>query len=359
MPSRPSVPKYLTVKRAIMACIERGDLKAGEKAPSISEIMRDFTVSKVTAVRALTELESEGLVRREHGRGTFVTDDEERGARPRRCVAVIAPGLMNPFHVEILAGLERRLREHGAVMELSCTDYDLQLEREALARIAKERRVAGVVLMSSPAPHDALDGDWPSVPLVAIDACPDDLADRCVFISCDNAKGGQEAARHLVDLGHTRVGYVNFVHASPERLEGFRAGLAAEGVALADDDILTLDEGADVGYVVLDFVRTREPSALFAVNDMIAMQAMSALHGVGCRIPEDVSLMGYDDVETARYLDVPLTTIEQHEDEIAERAAECLIECFTTGRSRVRPREIVVVPNLVVRASTAPPTESA
>ena len=105
----------------------------------------------------------------------------------------------------------------------------------------------------------------------------------------------------------------------------------------------------------MDFVRREHLTAVFAVNDMLAMQAMQLLRANDYSIPGDISLMGYDDVLAAKYLEIPLTTVEQHEEQIGRKAAECILQRMDARQSSFRPREILIVPRVVERASTGRP----
>ncbi len=357
MPSSKSGPKYVRIKNAILQDIREGHLAAGNQIHSISKIMERFKVSKVTAVRALAELEVEGIVKREHGRGTFVMPPDSRSpkARARRSIAVVVPEMSNPFHVEVVGALERRLRDQDVAIELSCTDYDVETEQTVVNRLGTETHISGAVLISTPRPHELFGDAQPRFPLVVIDYCPPDLLGKCVYLSCDNFRGGFEAAKHLADLGHRRIGFVHQNSGSQDRLDGFRRGLEEHGLSLPENRLLVRELGKPLGEDVVDVVRSQRLTALFTHNDMLAMQAMQLLRARGFSIPGDISLIGYDDVLAARYLEVPLTTIDQHEELIGRKAAECLLEGLEFRNGAPRPREIVFVPQLVVRASTAPP----
>ena len=355
MPASKPGPKYVRVKNAISQEIRAGRLAPGDQVHSISRIMDEFHVSKVTAVRALAELEKEGLVRREHGRGTFVARPERSAAGRGRSVSVIVPDMKNPFHIEVVEALERRLRQLDVAVELVCTGYLAEVERSAFERASNEAHIAGAVLISTPVPHQIGLDVPPRLPLVVIDYCPPDLMGKCVFISCDNFGGGHEAAAHLASLGHTRIGQVRHTYSSQERSEGFGNGLEERGLTVSEEWILSTELGTPIGDDLVDWVRREHLTALFALNDMLAMQAVQLLRGAGYDVPGDISLVGYDDVPAAKYIEVPLTTVGQHEELIGRRAADCLMEGLELPNRVLRPREVVIVPQLVVRASTAPP----
>jgi GntR family transcriptional regulator of arabinose operon len=353
-------PKYLQIMNAIREQIRKGMLHEGDRIPSIAQLMLDFGVSKVTVVRALADLEAEGVIRREHGRGTFVNPPEQahRLHRVRRTVAVIVPEMTNPFYVEVVGAVERWLRERGSAVEIMSTERNVEAERAILRRVTDEPYLAGAMLIAVPHAHEAgLRIDYP-LPLIAVDYCPPDLLRSCTFVACDNYRGGYEAATHLAELGHRRIGVVHSGPAQPDRRLGFLRGLEEFGLDLPSSRDLRVGRGRLRPETFLRWVRAERLTAVFAQNDMLAMQVMQVLREGGFAVPTDVSLVGYDDVHAARYLEVPLTTINQHGEAIGRKAAETLLECIE-ARTPPPPREIVVVPQLVVRASTAPPKDGA
>ena len=354
--SEPRTPKYDVIRDSILRKIHENEWVPGDRIPSIAEIMRSFQVSKVTAVRALAELESEGYVRREQGRGTFVSSERSDmlESQQRRSVAVIVPDMANAFHAEIVDSLARPLRDQGIAIELFCTDYDGNAEEDLFQRALRMKHVIGVMMLPSLLSKQLVQAAAPQIPIVIVDHCPAGLLDVSVFIHGDNFQGGYTAAAHLAALGHKNIGYLTRVYGGADRLAGFRKGLADNGIALDDSRVFVTDPACPLGPEVVDFVRGENLTALFALNDMLAMQAMQALRLEGYRIPEDISLIGYDDVTASRYLEVPLTTVEQHEEQIGRKAAECILESIEGSSGPLRAREIVIVPHLVERASTGP-----
>jgi LacI family transcriptional regulator len=359
MKPKASGQKYLRIKNHILREIRQGLLKPGQRVASISEILRKHKVSKVTAVHALAALEADGIVRREHGRGTFVTDQSEAAilALDRKSVAVIVPDMQNPFNVEIVGAMENLLRKEGIVAELSCTDGRLDAEECAFERIRAENKASGIVLVSYATEGDLPEKCLPQIPIVTVDYCNPALSDRSVFVSCDNFKGGYDAAAHLIELGHRRIGMVRWGEVSSTRIEGFHEAMAEHGLDFADSHVFLAENHQSVGEGIFEFVKRERLTALFAINDMLAMQVMSQLHSNGMRIPRDISLVGYDNVMASAYLEVPLTTIEQYDEIIGRRAASAIISAIRDNVRVFTPREILIVPTLVVRDSTAPHLE--
>jgi LacI family transcriptional regulator len=354
--------KYNQIKETLLREIEERKLAAGEQILSIAEIMERFQVSKVTAVRSVVELENEGVVRREHGRGTFVAAPSAAEERPllRKSVAVIVPDMTNPFYAEVVGSLERRLREFNMPIELSSTDYQVGEEQRHVEFIVRERQVAGIAICSFPIPHE-LDERILGFPLVAVDCCPDVLVGRCNSVTSDNLQGGYLATSHLLELGHKRIGYINIPGANPERLMGYRQALREKNVPYEEELVRVMDPHQIVEGEVIEFVRAQRLTAIFAINDMTAAQCMQALRKAGYRTPADISIVGYDNINAAKLFEVPLTTVEQHEEEMGRKAADILLGLINAegGESLPRARELVLLPRLIVRESTAPPPAGA
>jgi DNA-binding LacI/PurR family transcriptional regulator len=177
----------------------------------------------------------------------------------------------------------------------------------------------------------------------------------------DNRAGAQAAIRHLLDLGHRRIAYVtgrNEISTVVERLAGYHDALAEHGVVpnpgLVSRVEIEPEAAAEATRRLLD--REPRPTAIFSYNDLMAVGALVAIREAGLRVPEDVSLVGHDDILYAPYLQVPLTTVAQPTREMGETAARLLVDRLR-GDERP-PRTIVLSSRLVVRASTAPPADS-
>jgi LacI family transcriptional regulator len=169
----------------------------------------------------------------------------------------------------------------------------------------------------------------------------------------DDRLGGHLATRHLLDLGHRRIGLVSgpgYASSAQGRHEGYRQALAEAGIrhdqSLVDGDSFSMESGEIAGRALLD--RPDPPTAIFAVNDNTAIGVMAAAHALGLRVPEDLSLVGYNDIPVVSRLPVPLTTVRVPFRQIAGGALELLLE---QGEART----LVATPTLIPRRSTVAP----
>jgi LacI family transcriptional regulator len=268
---------------------------------------------------------------------------------------VIIPTFTNPFYAEVLAGIEGTLSRASFGSEIATTDYDPGREHSLLQKIAREGRTKGVVIIPWHGDTSRLHEFAGELPMVLVDSCPPAMAGRCQLVRGDNFRGAFQGTQHLVSLGHRRIGLVHWKHSDPERREGFCAAMRENG--LGDDPPTLLIHADQVRAAeLLAFVEARQLTGLFVVHDMLAIQALHVLRTRGRRVPQDISVVGYDDIKAAEYLDVPLTTVSQHDHDIGRRAGQAMLELLAgEDAASTRSREILFTPNLIIRSSTAPP----
>ena len=271
-------------------------------------------------------------------------------------VGVLVHDISNPVFTEAARGIEDRLREDNRVPMLSSTDSDPDRERELMSLLAG-LDVRGVIVTPSSCTLDnlaVLAGR--GIRVVLMDHPP--ISAGLSTVSGDDVAGARAAIAHLVDLGHRRIGFVNgplSVRQSVDRRNGVLTALADAGLeparVLAEIEAVsgghgyTADAGA-VGAAALLRAESR-PTALFCANDQLAIGAMREIRRRGLSIPDDVAIVGYDDVAIASELITPLTSVHVPMRDIGRAAADLLL----ADGSEVR--HVAFAPELVVRASTS------
>ncbi len=184
--------------------------------------------------------------------------------------------------------------------------------------------------------------------------------DEGCSVSVDDVLGGRLAARHLLDTGHTRIGFVGgplTLHQVRNRLDGARqalagAGLPAEALIGLPTERLDVAAGRDAGERFLGLGPDRRPTAVFCANDLLALGLLQTMFAAGVRVPEELAIVGYDDIEFAAAAAVPLTSVRQPARRIGRTSAELLIEESLAAPGEHTHRRVVYDPELVVRAST-------
>jgi LacI family transcriptional regulator len=287
----------------------------------------------------------------------FVRNDAARQLRAgrSRCVGLLVLDVGNPFFTDVARAAERRAAGHDLVVLLGTSDDDAQRERVYLDTF-DEQRVFGLLI--SPVSHDldrvrALHGR--GVPVVLLDR--DGTGTPFPSVAVDDVAGGRLAVRHLCERGRRRLAYVggpSGLRQITDRLAGARAAVAEfPGVSL---EVIPTDEpsvlaGRAAGERLSERPPGHRPDAVFCANDLLAIGLLQGLTGGGLRVPDDVALIGYDDIDFARSAGVPLSSIRQPSSDIGTTAIELLIAAADAPAAA--PRHVVFRPELVARASTA------
>lgn len=285
-----------------------------------------------------------------------------------RSVGVIVSQLENPFYAAVLSGIQQALGETGYSWLLGTSFHDAGIERAHLQDL-RRRRVDGCILnptvtAEGRAPNadliDALRGDG-----VRVVVLQDHLGELGTpSVAYDLFDGICQAIDHLVALGHRRIGFISSVWWVPPdqgatfnaRVRGYILGLNRNGLVL--DPALTVYApetfagGAEGAARLLD--RELPPTALLTHNDTVAVGALHALRQLGKRVPEEISVIGFDDTEVCAYLPVPLTSVALPKRELGRAAAAMLLAAMDPTPERAEPPERISLPTeLIVRASTA------
>jgi DNA-binding LacI/PurR family transcriptional regulator len=268
-----------------------------------------------------------------------------------RSIALIVPDISNPFFPAIARGAEDVARRHGYALVLGNTDGDHARERSYL-EIMQNRWVDGLLFAGAGGtpPLAALRANGVPAVLLARDAA-DGGIDTVVV---DSFAGMYQATSHLLRLGHRRIAYIGgppTALVARERLRGYRQALEDLGVAPAPALMLTGDFRVDGGRVAARRLLERgHPfTAVVAANDLTAIGAMEALRAARRRIPEDVAVVGFDDIAFAAFIDPPLTTVAQPTYRLGALAMERLLKLMRGEATGAR--HVVLKPHLIVRRS--------
>jgi len=340
-------------------------------ATTIRQVARRAGVSTATVSRVLAGV---GAARPET-RARVVAAARDLGYRPSgiarslklrstRTLGLIVTDIENPFFPQLVRAVEDAAWREGYALLLCNAANDPDREAGYLELLV-DRRVDGVVIAASSL--GTRQGDWlrdPPLPVVLVNcASPGGMLPG---IASDNRGGGRLAIEHLVGLGHRRIGHVTARPRNvdaPDRLEGARdgivaAGLAADALVVVEGDAVVAG-GEEATRGILDVAP--ETTAVFAYNDLMAIGAIRAFRAAGRRVPDDASVVGFDDVDLAAYVEPPLTTIAQATAQMGSWAVDRLIDSIAEPREPSeagrRPRgeqPFVQVPvRLRVRSSTA------
>lgn len=281
-----------------------------------------------------------------------------RGLRSGRhdTIGVVVPDVTNPFFAAVVRGIENVGSARGLRVLLGNSDEDLQ--REATLVEDLSRRVDGMILAPA-TEHDSIPAALTSagVPVVLVDRGVQE-GGRFDSVTVDNVTGARLAAEHLLGLGHRRIGVISGpLTATPgrERHETFLAVLAGAGADLdpALVQVANFREGGGRAATDRMLDLAEPPTALFVANNLMTVGALKALHARGVRVPIELSVVGFDDLDLGALLDPPLTVVDRPDITQGERAAAVLLERIDSGGGPAVHVELPV--QLVVRASTSAP----
>ena len=340
---------------------QRGKAGAAATAPArgktVKEIAAAANVSVATVSRALQRPEIVSETTRQHihevvkrlGYTPNALARNLRTARTRLIVALL-PDIANPFFSEVIRGIEQVAHESGYSVLLGETQGSLVRE-QAYADMVAARQADGIITMSPRVPAIPIQGRLP-----VVNACEYVKDSQICSVYVDNVAAAATAVDYLVTLGHRDIAFIAGPPSSPicvDRELGYQRALQRAGVAV--DPALTAvgDFSIEAGERAIELLLSRGQSfsAVFCSNDEMAIGALRALSSHGLRVPEDVSVIGFDDIRFARYTSPALTTIAQPKNALGREATTMLIELLNDPA--VPPRKRVLSADLVVRGSTA------
>jgi len=275
--------------------------------------------------------------------------------KPTNTIGLLIPDLANPFFAEIARSVEDRGHESGFNLMICSTDNDPEKENQYIS-LMRQKSVDGIILASGLKSDTAIKKLVENkIPVAVIARDMPMLAVNAVLV--DDFAGGYLATSHLISLGHRRIAIVAEdlrVMSSRERVRGYRHALEEAGIAY-DDNLLQVSDFTVEGgrRAVLRLLEMPErPTAVFACNDLLAVGAMRAAKEFGLVIPDDLSVVGFDNTIFAEIVDPGLTTVAQPIVDMGRQVMELLIEEIQGKENPTR--RVVLLPKLIERKSTAP-----
>lgn len=269
-------------------------------------------------------------------------------------IGVIIPDLMTSFYPEVMHGIEDYCSQNAYHILFAKSDFKWEAEKSCVDMFI-ERQVDGVIWCSANRRniHLVFALRDENIPCVLVDT-PIDNPIECDCITVDNVLGGYLATQHLIQLGHRAIVFMSDDVTTPDRYRGYQKALNEAGIPVdAELRVNTKLRHEVAGYQGVKQLLEKKKlfTAIFAVNDSMAIGAMRALEDLGIRVPNDVAIVGFDDILVASYLDITLTTIRQPKYELGEKAAEILMYRIQKSTPDHFQR-IILKPTLIPRKST-------
>jgi LacI family transcriptional regulator len=324
---------------------------AGVSAGTVSNVLnRPSYVNPDTRRRVQSAIQALGFVPRQRSR-------QFRPGRVRNLGIALA-NLDNPFFVDVALGAESLAKELDVGIVISNSAYDPVREDQNLELLVQQR-VQGIII----SPVDEKSSQLQAlrdrgVPMVFVDRV---TADRdCWSVVVDDRRGGELGMEHLLDKGHTRIAFVGHPEQSSKvatRLLGARDAISKHSESPVSLEVLSVESwtvqgGKDAAEILVARSPELRPTAVFCSNDMMALGMLQTLDHSGIRVPKDIALVGYDDLEWAGIAMIPLTTVRQPRRLLGRTAVEMIMELLDDPNQRIKPRHVVLQPELVIRETT-------
>ncbi len=329
MPTIHDVAQRAGVSKSLVSMVTRGE-------PGVSDQKRRAILDAIKALDYRPNAMARSLVQRQ-----------------TRILGVMVSDLQNPFFAAVVSGIQARAEEHDFRVLITTGDRTPSVEESAIENLL-ELRVDGLILASPRVGDEVIVRACRSVPVVVLNRDTGD--DDSDSVTNDNIAGAHLAVEHFVSFGHRRIAFIEGGAGAGARARhvGYLRAMCEFGL---EDEIVTVEgrhteEGGYRGAMELLKMRVL-PTAVFASNDLCAIGAMNAFEEAGLSIPDDVSLIGYDNNRMAALRHISLTTIDQPGDHMGRSAVDRLTERINGERND--PSHDVVAPSLVDRSTTGPP----
>ncbi len=340
-------PLYLQIKNDIIQRIESGEIKIGDKLMSENEMLRFYSVGRVTIRAALAELVSEGCVRKEHGLGSFCVAYPKQN-KINVDVLVDSTALFSPY---LLKGISHVLEQNMCNLLLHDTGNSLERIKRLLEGIIKNSS-DGVILQ--PSTTDAFDdefyhlmGEIEKVGIPVVIICGQSGNMNCSSLSIDDFYGAYLAVSYLLECGHKKILglYTNNQFGTRTRYSGFEKALS--NVQDSQKYVIWTEENYEEDLIRL--IREENITAIQCCNDYVAADCIRLCSENNISVPDDVSVIGFDDVEISLCTTPQLTTIAHPKDHMGSDAAKTLLMQIRSGAPSTG--NVIYRPELVIRQS--------
>lgn len=360
--------KYIAIKEKILQMIQDGQYKSGDKLPSEQELASMHQVSVITSKKTLDELEKDGYIYRIKGSGSFVTDERQPDkSNQLNIIAMVLPlGSNTGGGMELFYSVEMIAKSNGYYVSVENTHHSRQKEREIILSLLRDN-IRGIIYYPSYSSEN-----FELIKKLAIEHYPIVIIDKSIHdieidtVLCDNYKASYEMTKYLISCGHRDIafvceGYVDEYSSIRERFLGYSDALADAGIPLNIDLIMHPNAGylqntekitrAHFCKDVVEKIQSnRAITAVQVASDADAVELIGQCTKKGINVPDDVSIVGFDDLDVATYITPPLSTVKQNFKLIGQNAAELV---FKRLADREKKAEKILVPaELIVRKSS-------
>lgn len=325
--------------------------KAGVSQSTVSRVLNNYPyIKESTRTKVLKAIEELNFTRDEIARSL--------AEKKTRTIGLIIGDIANPFYAESSKIIMKKANEKAYDVIIGYTDYqDTNMEKSIQTMIGK--RVDGIIIATTERSNEKITELYRSgFPIVLYNAQIDDL-EQSNFVVVNNGKGAYMATEHLIQLGHKDIAYISgplsFLNLF-YRFSGYKKAL--ETYKLSYDDSIVFQDSLDLTEIT-QFVegliqRTNRPTGIFAASDQIALTVIDTILKSGLNVPDDISVIGFDDISLSSNHLVNLTTVSQHMEEMATTALHHLLMVIEGKDSDMKNLQLVIEPQLKIRSTTGP-----
>ncbi|PSA97388.1 GntR family transcriptional regulator [Bacillus halotolerans] len=355
------LPKYALVKEEISSWINQGKILPDQKIPTENELMQQFGVSRHTIRKAIGDLVSQGLLYSVQGGGTFVASRSAKSAlHSNKTIGVLTTYISDYIFPSIIRGIESYLSEQGYSMLLTSTNNNPDNERRGLENLLSQH-IDGLIVeptksaLQTPNIGYYLNLEKNGIPFAMINASYAELA--APSFTLDDVKGGVMAAEHLLSLGHTHMMGIFKADDTQgvKRMNGFIQAHRERELFPSPDMIVTFTTEEKESRLLEKVKETLEknsknmPTAILCYNDEIALKVIDMLREMDIKVPEDMSIVGYDDSHFAQISEVKLTSVKHPKSVLGKAAAKYVIDCLE--HKKPKQEDVIFEPELIIRQS--------
>lgn len=352
--------KYYIVMESLKNLISDGTIKVGDRLPSENELVEEFSVSRHTIRKALSILEAEGYIEARHGKGTFCIE-RLKNKKGSRNIAVVTTYISDYIFPLLIQGIDKVLTKEGYSIILKNTANSQKNEAKALEDIMT-KNIDGLIIEPSKSEifcrhmHQYEQLDEMGIPYVFLQGTYPQMKDKPNIIM-DDVKGGYLLTKYLIEQGHKNIVGIFKIddNQGVARQKGFIKALSEEGISYDPDMVIlfhTEDRAKKPAEIIRQFIKDKKKmDAIVCYNDQIALEVYRVLEAAGVKVPEDISLTGYDDSFIAENGPVKLTTVGHPKQEMGEMIAELLLEKINGVPETDSKVQRVIEPKLIIRKS--------
>ncbi|WP_026560015.1 GntR family transcriptional regulator [Bacillus sp. J37] len=356
--------KVSMVKQKVKEWITEGKVLPGEKIHSENELVKLFEVSRHTVRQAVGDLVHEGWLYREQGAGTFVSQRRKKNPSPTgKNIGVITTYVTDYIFPSIIKGIESYLSDHGYSLTFACTDNNPEKERICLESMLS-RNIDGLIVEPTrsssynPNLHYYLQMEQSEIPYLMINQYYPQLNPPHLILN--DEKGGFIATEHLIKQGHRKI--IGLFKSDDiqglNRMQGFIRAFRENEISFFPEMIITYTTEEKGGILVnklkdILISEEKKPTGIVCYNDEIAISVLNVLRELELKVPEDISIVGYDDSYLAEASETKITSVTHPKTEMGLEAAQWIVAAVENReRKIVENNQKVYEPELVIRNST-------